>query len=82
MKRKLVTRPYAEQKAHARKVLKDIQERGRMRHFALACEPAEEHAIKLERGFYRNEPEYIEDGDYWINSGSTKDSDDFWDFLK
>lgn len=75
------SKTYAELKARAREVHKDIKERGLARNFWLACQPAEEHAIKLERGFYRNEPKYIEDGDYWINSGSSGDSDDFWDFL-
>lgn len=71
---------YVELKRESKDLYEKILKFNKTRAAALVAEPAEEHAIQLEKGFYRNIPDYIEDGDFWIDADDSK-GESFWDFL-
>lgn len=67
-------KPYTELKSHAREVLRGLKDG----QFKWTAEPSEDHIVLLWRGLYKNQPEYIDDGDFWI----TDSKEEFWDFLE
>lgn len=75
------TMTYEEMRSRAREAHERIKHFSTFEASRWLAEPAEEHSIKLERGFYRNEPEYLEDGDFYLASDTSDTGGDFWDFL-
>lgn len=68
--------PYSELKKNAREAHKRVK----AATFKWAAESSEDHIVLLWRGLYKNQPEYIDDGDFWISENNTEEN--FWDFLE